>query len=567
MAEESAGRRVPSARPMLNAYPDSLGGRLADAVALLGRPELAGVFDGFYVLPSVFNTDLDRGFSVIDYGLNDLVATEQDLADLRALGIELKLDVVLNHCSVLSPQFQDLLRHGEDSRYRDFFIDWNRFWDGHGTMTGAGYVQPAPEHLGQMFFRKPGLPILMVRFPDGREVPYWNTFYQEVVHRRPDAQDLMTALGVPYARAAELAALVGRALDDGVPPAEIDWGRHEPFAAQVLELLASTRRYLGQMDVNVASDLVWEFYDETLRTLAGYGARIVRLDAFAYAPKAPGRRNFLNDPETWDLLERVRGLADAHGLELLPEIHASYAEGTHERISGEGYLTYDFFLPGLVLDALETGSARTLAAWARELTDKGIRTVSMLGCHDGIPLLDLRGLVPDERIEALIDTVVARGGHVKNLHGATQVYYQVNATYFSAVGEDARAMLLARALHLFMPGRPQVWYLDLLAGTNDHEAVASAGPGGHKEINRTNLALDEVLARLELDVVRDQLTLLRFRATSPAFGFDARLAVEEQAGRLVLRWENGGATAVLAADLATRGFTVTDGDGRVVFAQ
>lgn len=557
---------VPSARPMLNAYPDSLGGHLADAVALLRRPELAGLFDAFYVLPSVFNTDLDRGFSVIDYGLDELLATEQDLIDLRGLGLELKLDVVLNHCSVLSPQFQDLLRRGDASPYRDFFVDWNRFWDGHGTMTEAGYIQPDPALLEPMFFRKPGLPILMVRFPDGREVPYWNTFYQEVVHRRPDAQDLV-ALGLQYRTAVEVAALVGRALDDGVAPADIAWGRHERHGAAVLELLASTRRYLGQMDVNVASPLVWEFYDETLRTLAGYGARIVRLDAFAYAPKAPGRRNFLNDPETWELLGRVRGLADTRGLTLLPEIHATYAEGTHERIAREGYLTYDFFLPGLVLDALETGSGATLARWARELQAKQIRTVSMLGCHDGIPLLDLRGLVPDERIEALIETVVGRGGYVKNLHGATQTYYQVNATYFSALGEDPRSMALARALHLFMPGKPQVWYLDLLAGTNDHAAVAAAGPGGHKEINRTNLAVEDVLARLDEPVVRDQLTLLRFRSTSPAFGFDARLEVEDSPGRLVLRWENAGATAVLDADLASRGFTVTGADGRVVFAQ
>lgn len=557
---------VPSARPLLNAYPDSLGGRLADAVALLRRPELAGVFDGFYVLPSVFNTDLDRGFSVIDYGLDELVATEQDLADLRGLGVELKLDVVLNHCSVLSPQFQDLLRRGEDSPYRDFFIDWNRFWDGHGTMTDAGYVQPDPELLEPMFFRKPGLPILMVRFPDGREVPYWNTFYQEVVHRRPDVPELV-GLGLQYRTAVEVAALVGRALDDGVAPGDADWSRLARHRETVLEHLASTRSYLGQMDVNIASPLVWEFYDETLRTLAGYGARIVRLDAFAYAPKAPGRRNFLNDPETWELLARVRGLADAHGLTLLPEIHASYAEGTHERIAREGYLTYDFFLPGLVLDALETGSAATLAGWAREVQGKGIRTVSMLGCHDGIPLLDLKGLVPDARIEALIETVVGRGGYVKNLHGSTQMYYQVNATYFSALGEDPRAMLLARALHLFMPGKPQVWYLDLLAGTNDHDAVAKAGPGGHKEINRTNLTVEDVVARLGQDVVRDQLTLLRFRSASPAFGFDAHLDVHADGGRLVLRWTNAGATAVLEADLATRSFTVTDGDGVVVLAR
>ena len=47
-------------------------------------------------------------------------------------------------------------------------------------MTDEGYIQPDESCLKQMFFRKPGLPILMVEFPDGRRVPYWNTFYQEV---------------------------------------------------------------------------------------------------------------------------------------------------------------------------------------------------------------------------------------------------------------------------------------------------------------------------------------------------------------------------------------------------
>ena len=31
--------------------------------------------------------------------------------------------------------------------------------------------------------------------------------------------------------------------------------------------------------------------------------------------------------------------------------------------------------------------------------------------------------------------------------------------------EDEKAMLLARAVQMFMPGKPQVWYLDLFAGT------------------------------------------------------------------------------------------------------
>ena len=42
----------------------------------------------------------------------------------------------------------------------------------------------------------------------------------------------------------------------------------------------------------------------------------------------------------------------------------------------------------------------------------------------------------------MIDTLVKRGGFVKDLHGAKNVYYQVNATYYSALGEDDRRMLL-----------------------------------------------------------------------------------------------------------------------------
>ena len=59
---------------MFNAYPDSIGERFADTVSLLRQPELEDVLSLFYVLPTFFNSDLDRGFSIIDYGLNaDLV--------------------------------------------------------------------------------------------------------------------------------------------------------------------------------------------------------------------------------------------------------------------------------------------------------------------------------------------------------------------------------------------------------------------------------------------------------------------------------------------------------------
>lgn len=537
------------AAPMLNAYPDSVGSCLGDMVQLLEKPELRGVFQSFYILPSLFNTDLDRGFSVVDYSLSDVYATREDLEKLEKLGMDLKLDFILNHASVLSPQFQDILKNGDDSPYRDFFIDWNTFWAGHGTMTEEGYIQPDPELIRDMFFRKPGLPILMVRFPDGRDVPYWNTFYQDVQYQRPTVQQLMKIASVQYGVANQLHDLLCYALDEGKKPSEIEFDKFEHCRDSVVEWLENHREYLGQMDLNIKSAKVWEFYGDTLTKLADYGAKIVRLDAFAYAPKEPGEKNFLNEPGTWDLLERIRVLADRHGLKLLPEIHASYGEKIYEKVAQKGYMTYDFFLPGLIIDAFEEQDGRYLRQWAQELFDKKIHTVNMLGCHDGIPLLDLKGLISDEQIQRLIDTVVARGGYVKNLHGQKNMYYQVNATYYSALGEDDCRMLLARVIQLFMPGKPQVWYLDLFAGKNDHEAVRRAGPGGHKEINRTNLTLPQIEEALQKDVVRKQLELLRFRSNCPAFGFDSQLEVGGEGNLLTLKWTNGESWAKLTADL------------------
>lgn len=548
---------------MLNAYPDSMGGTLGDIVNLLSRAEFKDAFRSFYVLPSVFNTDLDRGFSVISYDLNRQLASRENVDRLGEIGLDLKLDFILNHLSVLSPQFQDILKNGDQSAYRDFFIDWNKFWAGCGEMTGEGYIQPRAELIRDMFFRKPGLPILMVRFPDGSDVPYWNTFYQEVRYDPVDAQDLIHAMDIQYCEAVGLSERINEAVAAGKKPAEADFDGYETYRAACLQLMEGRRKYLGQMDLNLRSAMVWDYYDQVLKTLADYGAAIVRLDAFAYAPKTPGLRNFMNEPDTWDTLERVRQMAEKYGLTLLPEIHASYAEKGYQTVADKGYMTYDFFLPGLILDAIENHDGSYLKRWADEQQEKGIRTVNMLGCHDGIPMLDLKGLIPEDRIQKLIDLIVSRGGLIKNLHGQKNVYYQVNATYYSALGADDQKLLLARALQLFMPGKPQVWYLDLFAGENDLEAVARSGAAGHKEINRTNLTAQQMEAALQKKVVRDQLALLRMRNTCPAIDFDAKLTVTADGHDISFRWEKDGHQATLTANLETCAFAIkadtTDG--------
>lgn len=512
--------------PMLNLYPDSLGGDLEAVADLFERHGFADAFSSIYILPSIYHSDLDRGFSVIDYDLEETFHSEKALLRLGRQNIDLKLDFVLNHASVQSPQFQDLLENGSRSEYRDFFIDWNIFWENCGEMTEDGYIQPEQKYLDPMFFRKPGLPLLMVEMADGSRIPYWNTFYQEI----RDTDDYHT-------------------------------------------------RYLGQMDLNIKSEKVWDFYRETIKKLAGYGAKIIRLDAFAYAPKAPGRANFLNEPETWEFLEQIHKLAKPYGIRLLPEIHAGYKEKKYELIAQKGYLTYDFFLPGLILDALYRGDGTYLEQWAKEQIKENIHTVNMLGCHDGIPVLDLAGLLPDDRIEDLIRLLVDRGGFVKDLHGNKKMYYQVNTTYYNALGENEQALLLARALQIFMPGKPQVWYLDLFAGSNDYEAVKRAGAGGHKEINRTNFSQKDIESGLKKEVVKKQLEMLKFRKEFPAFGFDAEMEIrtkpaaqisaqaenalhfaeipdDQMYNRIYITWKKDGYLARLSADLKAHTYRI-----------
>ena len=563
---------------IFNAYPDSIGRKLADITRMLKMPEFNDVFSLFYILPTIFNSDLDRGFSIIDYDLNDELVSREDLEQLHELNIMFKFDLVLNHLSVGSPQFQDLLKNGEKSKYKNFFIDWNEFWHSHGELGPDGYVIPHEEYLEKLFMRKPGLPVLKVRFPDGSERPYWNTFYQEIAYHEVSAHALLKALKIEeltHEHAENIAAILNNVLNAKRDVKEADLGDFSRYKDDIVSVVERNRKYLGQMDLNAQSEEVWNFYDATLKKLRDHGGKLVRLDAFAYLHKEPGEQNFFNKPGTWEYLERLKRIASKYDLTLLPEIHSEYGDGLHGEMSAKGFPIYDFFFPGLVIHALDWGTNRHLLRWIDELIKKDIKTINMLGCHDGIPVLDLKGkdnagvskegLLSEEEIDAVIKQIIDRGGRVKSLYGPDGgkiSYYQVNATFFSALGEDERKLRLARAIQMFMPGIPQVWYLDLFAGKNDYAAADNGGTAGHKEINRTTLTNSDIEQGLKRAVVRDQLELIRLRNTSPAFDGELKVnGTEEQ--QLHLTWKNQACIATLNADLRNYSFSITHTDNAV----
>lgn len=560
---------------MLNVYPDSIGEKFSDSIAMLKMPDFKDVFSFIYVLPTFFNSDLDRGFSIIDYDINKDLVDIKDLKDLNELQIKLKFDIVLNHLSVASPQFKDMLQYGNASKFKDFFINWNEFWEGNGVKNEDGIVIPKPEFLNKLFMRKSGLPILKVRFPDGTEQPYWNTFYQQVTYNQIAVADLKNIKGLTEEQSTFIVNAINTAITNNQDFTTINFEDCTPFKSEILHIIEQKRSYLGQMDVNAASPLVWEFYEETLKKLSGYGCTILRLDAFAYLHKQVGESNFFNKPGTWEYLERIKKIAQQNNLMLLPEIHAEYGMHLHNEVANEGYYIYDFFLPGLTIHTIENQTSMALISWAKEIIAKGYKTVNMLGCHDGIPVLDLKGkevngvynkgLLEDAEIEKIMTTIMERGGRVKNLYdpsGNKISYYQINATFFSALGEDEEKLLLARAIQMFMPGIPQVWYLDIFAGKNNYEAADNGGSAGHKEINRTTLTMHDIEQGLKMRVVKNQLDIFRLRNTSNAFS--GQIEINDTVDSIIdIKWVNGSTIAHLKANLQTYGFTIDHSENSI----
>jgi len=236
-------------------------------------------------------------------------------------------------------------------------------------------------------------------------------------------------------------------------------------------------------------------------------------------------------------------------------VHDGYA--THERLAAHGYWTYDFVLPGLLLHALETGSATRLGD---HLARSPERQFTMLDCHDGIPVRpDLDGILEPQDMLRLADLVKRQGGNVNRIlseaHADGDVdVHQLNCTYYSALDCDDDRYVAARAIQLFARGVPQIYYVGLLAGENDHQAVAELGEG--RSINRHNYTIAEVEAAIRRPVVRRVLDLVRLRNREPAFS--GRLDVTSvDPATLLLTWRLGGDACELTVDLRSGRASIT----------
>lgn len=302
-----------------------------------------------------------------------------------------------------------------------------------------------------------------------------------------------------------------------------------------------------QVDLDVKKEAVKEFIKTTLSEMCKKGASMIRLDAFAYAIKEIDTNCFFVEPDIWNLLHEIEGMVSEHEVEILPEIHEHYS--IQLKIAKQGFWIYDFALPVLTLHALYNGTGEYLKQWIEMSPMKQFTT---LDTHDGIGIVDVKDLLPDEEIEKTKEQMFSRGANVKKIYN-TAAYnnldiYQVNTTYYSALGNNDDAYILARAIQFFAPGIPQVYYVGMLAGENDIALMEKTKNG--RDINRHYYTLEEIEANQQRPVVQRLKELMELRNTHPCFSLEGSIKVEiPEEGLLVIERSYEGHTLTLKADL------------------
>ncbi|WP_022667563.1 sucrose phosphorylase [Desulfospira joergensenii] len=289
-----------------------------------------------------------------------------------------------------------------------------------------------------------------------------------------------------------------------------------------------------QIDLDYDSPKTREVMRKFLIRLARNRPKMIRLDAIAYTTIELGTSCFFLEPKIWELLDWFNDYASAFETEILPEVHEHYSYQL--KLAERGYWCYDFSLPMLVLHALYTGTSRRLKSWLRKCPRKQITT---LDTHDGIGVVDVMDLLNQEEIDQTIEHLYKKGSNIKQTYSGPEYQnldvYQVNCTYYSALGCDDDAYLTARAIQFFTPGIPQVYYVGLLAGKNDIPLVESTRLG--RNINRHNYTLEEVAEETQRPVVQRLLKLMEFRNAYPAFNGEFNL-FKSKKHELILEWSH-----------------------------
>ncbi len=238
-----------------------------------------------------------------------------------------------------------------------------------------------------------------------------------------------------------------------------------------------------QVDLNFKNVNVLKEFVSIIRLYLDMGVRIFRLDAVAFLWKKIGT-NCLNLPETHEVVRLLRTLiehASANAI-IITETNIPNRENlSYFGNANEAHMIYNFSLPPLLLNTLVTGNCHYLKQWLMSMppAQNGTAYFNFIASHDGIGLRPAEGLLNEEEIASLINTMQSFGGKISWSTGTNGVKrpYEINIALYDALqgttrGPDNLGMdrfICAHAIMLALEGVPAIYIHSLLGTRNDYE--------------------------------------------------------------------------------------------------
>ncbi|MFC2108948.1 sugar phosphorylase [Bacteroidota bacterium] len=257
-----------------------------------------------------------------------------------------------------------------------------------------------------------------------------------------------------------------------------------------------------QVDLNYKSHRVLRNVLDALFYYVEKGATLIRLDAIAFIWKEIGTE-CVHLEQTHELIQLMREVLHEVAPEviIITETNVPHHENVSYFGSGddEAQMVYNFALPPLLVHSILNENTKTLTEWAKTLTlpsDK-VCFFNFTASHDGIGLRPVKGILTDEEVQFIGDTVREHGGLVsyKTDADGSKSPYELNCSYIDALThpkEDDevryKRMFLAQATVLAMPGVPGVYFHSLVGSRNYHDGVKHSGV--NRTINREKYNID-----------------------------------------------------------------------------
>jgi len=290
-----------------------------------------------------------------------------------------------------------------------------------------------------------------------------------------------------------------------------------------------------QVDLNFRNVEVLKEFVRIVRSYLDMGVHIFRLDAVAFLWKKIGT-NCLNLPETHEVVRLLRTLVEHAKADavLITETNIPNRENlSYFGNANEAHMIYNFSLPPLLLNTMVTGNCYYLKQWQMSMppAQNGTAYFNFIASHDGIGLRPAEGLLNDEEIASLINTMQSFGGEVSWSTGTNGVKrpYEINIALFDALqgttkGPDEwgiERFICAHAIMLALEGVPAFYIHSLLGTHNDYENMEKKGYNRAINRHQWNLAdLQDVLddtGTTNHTVFNRLQQIIKIRQQQPAF--------------------------------------------------